>query len=52
MKVYVSIILLCWLACGSPASQKADERDAQAVAAHPASSSDTLRVLFIGSSYT
>ncbi len=54
MKIYVSIILLCWVACGSPVTKTADERDAQAVAARatPAVPSDTLRVLFIGNSYT
>ncbi len=50
MKIYGSIIVLCWVACGSPATQTADERNAPS--AHAASSSDTLRVLFIGNSYT
>ncbi|MCH8960386.1 MAG: hypothetical protein IH820_03470, partial [Bacteroidetes bacterium] len=50
MNVYALIALLCWVACGSPATQTADERDAQAVAARamPSAPSDTLRVLFIG----
>ena len=52
MNVYAFIFLLCWVTCGSPATQTADERHAPAVAAHAASSSDTLRVLFIGNSYT
>ncbi len=54
MNVHAFIFLLCWVACGSPATQTADERDAQAVATHatPSAPSDTLRVFFIGNSYT
>ncbi len=54
MNVYALIALLCWVACGSPATKTANERDAPAAAAHatPAVPSDTLRVLFIGNSYT
>ena len=50
MKRLVFIALMCWAACGSPASQSATQEDLRAAAA-PASS-DTLRVLFIGNSYT
>ena len=54
MNVYALIALLCWVACGSPATKTANERDAPAAAARatPAVPSDTLRVLFIGNSYT
>ena len=59
MKRYILMALLCWAACGSPGTPSSretptGERTVPSAAARsePASPSDTLRVLFIGNSYT
>ncbi len=49
----VFIVLLCGVGCGSPPAQAVQEPDrAAAPYEEPVAASDTLRVLFIGNSYT